>query len=79
MENGNFTALVYKEENGYLAECPELGTTGRGETPEAAIASLKEATKLHLEEFPLSEHPPRQVADIKVRKSLEVENRNTDK
>jgi predicted RNase H-like HicB family nuclease len=32
---------------------PETGTTTQGETIEEAIAGLREATELYLEEFPL--------------------------
>ena len=54
-----FTAIVHKEENLYVAECPEVGTVSQGETIEEAVANLKEATELYLEEFPLPEssHP----------------------
>ena len=47
-----FTAVLHKEDNWYVAECPELGTVSQGETIEAALANLKEATELYLEEFP---------------------------
>jgi predicted RNase H-like HicB family nuclease len=50
-----FTAVLYKEENIYVAECPEVGTVSQGYTIEEAIANLKEATELYLEEFPLPE------------------------
>ena len=36
----------------YVAECPEVGTVSQGETVEEAVANLKEATELYLEEFP---------------------------
>jgi len=35
-----------------VSECPELGTASQGETIEEAIANLREATELYLEEFP---------------------------
>jgi len=35
-----------------VAECPEVGTVGPGETVASAVANLKEATELYLEEFP---------------------------
>jgi predicted RNase H-like HicB family nuclease len=35
-----------------VAECPEVGTVSQGETIESAVANLKEATELYLEEFP---------------------------
>ena len=36
----------------YVAKCPEVGTTSQGKTVEQALANLKEATELYLEEFP---------------------------
>jgi len=50
-----FTAVLHKEEDLYVAECPEVGTVSQGFTIEAAIANLKEATELYLEEFTLPE------------------------
>ena len=35
-----FTAIVHKEENLYVAECPEVGTASQGETIEEAIENL---------------------------------------
>lgn len=54
-----FTAVIHKEEIWYVAECPEVGTVSQGETIDEAIANLKEATELYLEDFPLPEisHP----------------------
>ena len=48
-----FTAIISKEENLHVAKCPEIGTVSQGSTVEEAIANLKEATELYLEEFPL--------------------------
>ena len=50
-----FTALLHKEENIYVTEYPEVGITSQGYSIEEAIANLKEATELYLEEFPLPE------------------------
>ena len=55
METRTFTAVLHKEEDLYVAECPEVGAVSQGYTIEEAIANLKEATELYLEEFPLSE------------------------
>ena len=54
-----FTAIVHKEEETYIATCPEVGTVSQGTSIEQAITNLKEATELYLEEFPLKEasHP----------------------
>ncbi|CAG0941326.1 hypothetical protein BROC_01397 [Candidatus Brocadiaceae bacterium] len=57
--NKLFTAVIHKEENLYVAECPEVGTVSQGTTVEEAVKNLQEATELYLEEFPLKEtqHP----------------------
>jgi predicted RNase H-like HicB family nuclease len=49
------TAVIHKEEDMYIAECPEVGTVSQGLTFEEAIDNLKEATELYLEEFSASE------------------------
>jgi predicted RNase H-like HicB family nuclease len=66
MKTHKFTAIVYKEDNVYIAECLEVGTIDQGETIEQAIEGLKEATRLYLEDFPLPETSPRFVASIEV-------------
>ena len=53
MREKTFSAIIHKEENLYVAECPEVGTVSQGYTIEEALANLKEATELYLEEFPL--------------------------
>ena len=45
--------LTSAPEGGYVAFNPETGTTTQGETVEEALANLREATELYLEEFPL--------------------------
>ena len=40
-----FTAVLHREENFYVAQCPEIGTVSQGETIEEAIANLREATE----------------------------------
>jgi len=47
-----YAAIVHKEDELYVAECPEIGTASQGKTIEEAIANLQEATELYLEEFP---------------------------
>lgn len=46
--------LTPAQEGGYVAYNPETGTTTQGDTVEEALANLREATELYLEEFPLS-------------------------
>lgn len=50
-----FSAVLHREDDMYVAECPEVGTVSQGGTVEEALANLKEATELYLEEFPLKE------------------------
>jgi predicted RNase H-like HicB family nuclease len=45
--------LTPAEEGGFVALNPETGTTSQGETVEEAVANLKEATMLYLEESPV--------------------------
>lgn len=52
MKRDTFTAVIHKEENLYVAECPEIGTFSQGRNIEDALSNLKEATELYLEEFP---------------------------
>ena len=48
-----FTAvLTPAEEGGYVALNPETGTSSQGESIAEALANLKDATELYLEEFP---------------------------
>ena len=47
-----YTAVIHREEDLYVAECPEVGTVSQGSSIEQAIENLKEATELYLEEFP---------------------------
>ena len=46
------TAVLHREDDMYVAECPEVGTVSQGYTLDEALANLKEATELYLEEFP---------------------------
>ena len=46
--------LTPAPEGGYVAFNPETGTTTQGDNIEQALANLREATELYLEEFPLT-------------------------
>lgn len=50
-----FTAVLHKDEDMYVAECPEQGTVSQGYSLEEAVSNLRETTELHLEELPLPE------------------------
>jgi predicted RNase H-like HicB family nuclease len=42
-------------EGGYVALNPDTGCTTQGETIDEALANLREATSLFLEEFPMAQ------------------------
>jgi predicted RNase H-like HicB family nuclease len=46
--------LLPAAEGGFSALNPETGSTSQGDTVEEALANLREATELYVEEFPLS-------------------------
>lgn len=46
--------LTAAPEGGFVAFNPETGTTTQGESVEEALANLREATELYLEEFPMT-------------------------
>ncbi|MCK5476836.1 MAG: type II toxin-antitoxin system HicB family antitoxin [Candidatus Aenigmarchaeota archaeon] len=48
-----FSAIIHKEEDMYVAECPETQTVSQEKTIDEAIENLKESTELYLEEFPI--------------------------
>lgn len=50
-----FTAVIHRENDIYVAECPEVGTASQGSTFEESVINLQEATELYLEEFPLKQ------------------------
>ena len=45
------SAILIKENDMFIAKCPEVGTVSQGTTVEEAVENLKEATELYLEEF----------------------------
>ena len=53
MEKNTFTVVLHKEEDMFIAECPEVGTISQGRTIEEAVENIKEATELYLQEFPV--------------------------
>ncbi len=51
----SLTAVIHKDEDMYVARCPEVGTASQGKTIDKVLENLKEATELYLEEFPLKD------------------------
>jgi predicted RNase H-like HicB family nuclease len=44
-----FTAMIYREDDGYVALCPELDVASQGDSVEEASANLREALELFIE------------------------------
>ena len=45
----DYTAVIWKENEGYVSKCPELGTASCGDSFDEALANLREAVELYLE------------------------------
>ena len=45
----DYTAVVWREAEGYVSKCPELGVASCGETFDEAVANLREAVELYLD------------------------------
>ncbi|WP_041659231.1 type II toxin-antitoxin system HicB family antitoxin [Acaryochloris marina] len=67
MKTRHLTVLLNKEEDMYIAECPEIGTIDQGATIEEAVVGLKEAIRLYLEEFSMPETSPRFIINSALR------------
>ena len=50
-----FTAIIEREDQGFVALCPELDIASQGDTIEEARANLQEALELFLETAPPDE------------------------
>jgi len=53
MATRTLTAVLHREGDLCVAQCPEVGTLSQGETLEEAVTKLREATELYLEQVPL--------------------------
>ncbi|MEK6545007.1 MAG: type II toxin-antitoxin system HicB family antitoxin [Nitrospinota bacterium] len=49
MKTFDYTAVVWKEKEGYVSKCPELGVASCGNSISNATENLKEAVSLYLE------------------------------
>jgi predicted RNase H-like HicB family nuclease len=47
-----FPVLITKEEDFYIARCPELGVTSQDNDVESARGNLRQAIELYLETWP---------------------------
>ena len=55
MPTRHLTAIIERDETGYVALCPELDIASQGDTVEESQLNLKEAVELFLEEASSSE------------------------
>jgi predicted RNase H-like HicB family nuclease len=53
MARPTFIAILHKEGDIHVTDCPEVGTASQRYTIEEALRNLKEATELYLVDFPL--------------------------
>jgi predicted RNase H-like HicB family nuclease len=53
-----FSALITKEDELYVARCPELSVTSQGKDVESARANLSEAIELYLETWGVPNERP---------------------
>ena len=60
------TAILHREDEVYVAECPDVGTVSQGDTIEEALANLREATELYLEECPQPALAPRLLTTFEI-------------
>jgi predicted RNase H-like HicB family nuclease len=49
MKTYKFTSVIWREKEGYVSKCPELGVASAGDTVEESLRNLKEAVELYLE------------------------------
>jgi len=49
------TAMIWKEAEGHIAECFELGMASVGDSASRALGNLKEATELYVENMLLTD------------------------
>lgn len=49
MKTFDYTVVVWKEKEGYVSKCPELGVASCGDSISEAVENLKEAVDLYLE------------------------------
>jgi predicted RNase H-like HicB family nuclease len=60
----NFTAVIEKEDDIYVALCPELDVASQGDTVEEAKANLQEAIELFFEHASNQEVKTRLKGDV---------------
>ena len=64
MRNEHLTAIIGREDAGYVSLCPELDIASQGVTVEEARANLQEAVELFLEAASATEVQGRLRSDV---------------
>ena len=73
MKNYKLACVIEKDEDGYFAYCPQLqGCYTQGDTYEEAVANLRDAIKLHVQDR-LAEKEPIPSSQMINLTSIEVE------
>ena len=54
-QSQRFTAMIYREADGFVAICPELDVASQGDSVEEASSNLREAVELFIEAADASE------------------------
>jgi len=62
-----FSAVITQEGKFFVSHCPELGVSSQGLTEKGALANLKEAVELFLEEDPIGVPQKRHVVEFKAK------------
>ena len=60
------TAVLTPEDDGYVAYNPETGTASQGDTIDEAVANLREAVALYLEDAPAPSGRPSLVTSFTI-------------
>lgn len=60
------TAIVTQEGDWFVARCAEVEVVSQGHTVEEALANLREALELYLEDAPVPQTSPPIIAPIEV-------------
>jgi predicted RNase H-like HicB family nuclease len=66
VEKTQLTAVVWKEDDMFVAECAEIGTISQGCTRDEALVNLQEATQLYLDEIASERRDAAQVVRFEV-------------
>lgn len=56
MRTYRLTATIWKESEGYVAKCSELGVASAGDSSSEALVNPKEATELYVKSIALTDN-----------------------